>query len=119
MAMTGDQHTGPLKSGAPVVDYATGTTAAFAIATAMFQRERNGGKGQFVDVSMSDTALMLSSPYLTALLWNGKKPEPKGTHDPSRSEKYGGIRLKAQLSRKCIHRYVSLNCCNPVFEARP
>ncbi|UYG03369.1 CoA transferase [Halomonas sp. LR3S48] len=82
MAMTGNRHTGPLKSGAPVVDYATGTTAAFAIATALFQRERNGGKGQFVDVSMLDTALMLTSPYLTALLWNGKKPEPKGNTFP-------------------------------------
>ncbi|AZM97487.1 CaiB/BaiF CoA transferase family protein [Vreelandella venusta] len=82
MAMTGDRHSGPLKSGAPMVDYATGTTAAFAISTALFQRERNGGNGQFVDVSMSDTALMLSSPYLTALLWNGKKPEPKGNTFP-------------------------------------
>lgn len=82
MSMTGDRQTGPLKSGAPVVDYATGTTAAFAITTALFQRERNGGKGQFVDVSMLDTALMLTSPYLTALLWNGKKPEPKGNTFP-------------------------------------
>ncbi|MCE8035508.1 CoA transferase [Billgrantia tianxiuensis] len=82
MAMTGDRQTGPLKSGAPVVDYATGTTAAFSIASALFQRERNGGKGQFIDVSMLDTALMLTSPYLTALLWNGKKPEPKGNTFP-------------------------------------
>ncbi|MGY6566088.1 MAG: CaiB/BaiF CoA transferase family protein [Halomonadaceae bacterium] len=82
MAMTGDRHTGPLKSGAPVVDYATGTTAAFAIATALFQRERNGGKGQFIDVSMLDTALMLTSPALTALLWNGAEPEPKGNTFP-------------------------------------
>ena len=51
MAMTGHGDGRPLKSGAPVVDYATGTSAAYAIATALFQRERNGGKGQFIDVS--------------------------------------------------------------------
>ena len=60
MAMTGHGDGRPLKSGAPVVDYTTGTSAAYAIATALFQRERNGGKGQFIDVSMLDVALILS-----------------------------------------------------------
>lgn len=82
MAMTGHGDGRPLKSGAPVVDYATGTTAAFAISTALFQRERNGGKGQFIDVSMLDVALILSSSHLTGYLWNGKHPEQKGNTFP-------------------------------------
>lgn len=82
MAMTGTTENSPLKCGAPVVDYATGTTAAFAITAALLQRERNGGKGQFVDVSMHDVALMLTSPYLTGYLWNGKHPEAKGNRFP-------------------------------------
>nr|WP_300310553.1 CaiB/BaiF CoA-transferase family protein [Halomonas sp.] len=82
MAMTGHGDGRPLKSGAPVVDYATGTTAALAISTALFQRERNGGKGQFVDVSMLDVALILSSSHLTGYLWNGKHPEQKGNTFP-------------------------------------
>lgn len=82
MAMTGHGDGRPLKSGAPVVDYATGTTAAFAISTALFQRERNGGKGQFIDVSMLDVALILSSSHLTGFLWNGKHPEQKGNTFP-------------------------------------
>lgn len=78
MAMTGTVESGPLKCGAPVVDYATGTTAAFAIAAALVQRERNGGRGQHVDVSMHDVALMLCSPYVTGYLWNGSRPKQKG-----------------------------------------
>lgn len=82
MAMTGTAESGPLKCGAPVVDYATGTTAAFAIAAALFQRERNGGRGQHIDVSMHDVALTLCSPYVTGYLWNGSRPKPKGNDYP-------------------------------------
>lgn len=82
MAMTGHGDGRALKSGAPVVDYATGTSAAYAIATALFQRERNGGKGQFIDVAMLDVALILTSSHLTGFLWNGKHPEQKGNTFP-------------------------------------
>ncbi|MBU1297119.1 MAG: CoA transferase [Gammaproteobacteria bacterium] len=82
MAMTGHGDGRPLKSGAPVVDYATGTTAAFAISTALFQREREGGKGQFIDVSMLDVAMILYSSHLTSYMWNGKHPEQKGNVFP-------------------------------------
>jgi len=82
MAMTGHGDGKPLKSGAPVVDYATGTTAAFAISAALFQREREDGKGQFIDVSMLDVALILSSSHLTSYTWNGKHPEQKGNTFP-------------------------------------
>lgn len=82
MAMTGDEDGDPLKCGGPVVDYATGTTAAYAVTAALLQRERNGGKGQFVDVSMLDVALILCSPYITGYLWNGSHPKPKGNRFP-------------------------------------
>ena len=82
MAITGSDDGDPLKCGAPVVDYATGTTAAYAITAALLQRERNGGSGQFVDVSMLDVALVLCSPYVTGYLWNGSHPKPKGNRFP-------------------------------------
>ncbi|ASY65343.1 CAIB/BAIF family protein (plasmid) [Sinorhizobium sojae CCBAU 05684] len=83
MTMTGSEDGDPLKCGAPVVDYATGTTAAYAITAALLQRERNGGSsGQFVDVSMLDVALVLCSPYVTGYLWNGSHPKPKGNRFP-------------------------------------
>ncbi|TJZ90916.1 CoA transferase [Paracoccus gahaiensis] len=82
MAMTGFGDGKPLKSGAPVVDYATGTTAAFAITAALFQRQQNGGRGQHVDVSMLDVALILASSHVTAFTWNGSHPKQKANTFP-------------------------------------
>ena len=81
MAMTGTNESAPLKTGAPVVDYATGTTGAFAIATALFHRERTG-RGQHIDLSMLDVALVLSSSHVAAHGWNGAHPEPHGNRFP-------------------------------------
>ncbi len=77
MDMTGHGDGRPLKCGAPVVDYATGLTAAFAIAAALFQRERTGS-GQYIDVSMLDVALTLMTAPTTDFLWTGKHPKAKG-----------------------------------------
>ncbi|MEJ2002310.1 MAG: CoA transferase, partial [Maritimibacter sp.] len=77
MDMTGHGDGRPLKCGAPVVDYATGLTAAFAISAALFQRERTG-KGQRIDVSMLDVALTLMTSPATDFLWTGKHPKAKG-----------------------------------------
>jgi crotonobetainyl-CoA:carnitine CoA-transferase CaiB-like acyl-CoA transferase len=82
MAMTGEPQTNPVKCGAPVVDYATGTTAAMAILAALLQRSQTDGKGQFVDVAMSDVAMILCSSHLTGFLWNGAHPEQKGNRYP-------------------------------------
>lgn len=82
MAMTGEPQTNPVKCGAPVVDYATGTTAAMAILAALLQRSQTDGKGQFVDVAMSDVAMILCSSHLTGFLWNGSHPEQKGNRYP-------------------------------------
>ena len=48
MAMTGTKDVHPVKLGSPAVDYATGMTGAFALASALFQRERTG-RGQRAD----------------------------------------------------------------------
>jgi len=81
MAMTGDAGASPVKCGAPVVDYATGTTAAAAILAALLHR-RDSGRGQFVEVAMSDVALILCSSHVTGYLWNGSHPEQKGNRYP-------------------------------------
>jgi crotonobetainyl-CoA:carnitine CoA-transferase CaiB-like acyl-CoA transferase len=70
-----------IKTGAPVLDYATGAMAAFAIAAALLQRER-GGTGQFIDVAMQDTALMLMSTSIMNLLHGGKPPAAHGNEHP-------------------------------------
>lgn len=82
MAMTGEPGAAPVKCGAPVVDYATGTTAAMAILAALLQRSQGDGLGQFVEVAMSDVAMILASSHLTGYLWNGAHPEQKGNRYP-------------------------------------
>lgn len=82
MAMTGDDPTKPFKCGAPIMDYAAGTTTAYAIAAALLQRARNGGTGNFVDVSMLDVAMMFATSHVASYFWSGKAPAPKGNTYP-------------------------------------
>lgn len=81
MAMTGHGDGRPLKSGAQVVDYATGLAAVFAISAALYQRERTG-RGQFIDLSMLDVSLMLLTSHVAGHSWNGAHPEAKGNRFP-------------------------------------
>jgi crotonobetainyl-CoA:carnitine CoA-transferase CaiB-like acyl-CoA transferase len=75
MAMTGTAESGPLKAGAPLLDYASGTMAAFALTAALLRRERTG-EGQHIDVAMTDTALLLMAPVISSLLNGGRAPRP-------------------------------------------
>jgi len=73
MATTGTEEVNPIKFGSPAVDYATGTMGAFALASALFQRERTG-RGQRIDLAMLDVAMILMSSHLTGYLRNGVEP---------------------------------------------
>src|SRR5713226_3444021 len=77
MAMMGTKDVHPVKFGAPVIDYATGMTGAFALSAALFQRERTG-RGQRIDMAMLDVAMILMSSHLTGYLRNGVHPKPHG-----------------------------------------
>src|SRR5713226_2373061 len=77
MAMTGTKDVHPVKLGSPAIDYATGITGAFALASALFQRERTG-RGQRIDMAMLDVAMILMSSHLTGYLRNGVHPKPHG-----------------------------------------
>lgn len=79
MTMTGTPDVNPVKFGAPAVDYATGTMAAFALASALFQRERTG-RGQRIDLAMYDVALMLAASHVAAYKRTGKPPRPDGNN---------------------------------------
>src|SRR6201982_2950547 len=81
MAMTGTKDVHPVKFGAPAIDYATGMTGAFALASALFQRERTG-RGQRIDMAMLDVAMILMSSHLTGYLRNGVHPKPHGNRHP-------------------------------------
>lgn len=77
MAMTGTEEVHPLELGVMAVDYATGTMGAFALAAALFQRERTG-HGQHIDMAMLDVAMILMASHLTGYTRNGRHPKPHG-----------------------------------------
>jgi crotonobetainyl-CoA:carnitine CoA-transferase CaiB-like acyl-CoA transferase len=88
MATTGTPEVNPIKTGAPVIDYATGTMCAFAISGALFQRERTG-RGQYIDSSMLDVALILMGSHITSYLRTGQEPKPRGNRmDRASSQLY-------------------------------
>lgn len=83
MSVTGTQETAPTRAGFVVCDTTAAITASFAIAAALFRRDRTG-EGEMIDVSMLDSALtsMASWPisnYLNA----GREPRPLGNHNPT------------------------------------
>ena len=88
MALTGTPETGPLRTGAPIVDYATGMTAAMAVMAALLRRAQTG-LGAFVDVSMLETAFALMSSTITDYQLTGKAPTPRGNAANSRSPSSG------------------------------
>jgi crotonobetainyl-CoA:carnitine CoA-transferase CaiB-like acyl-CoA transferase len=109
MAATGTPEVSPLKTGAPVIDYSTGTTAAFAIATALFQRERSG-RGQHIDCSMLDVALMLQASHITGHSITGKEGGLKGNqHTYATGNMYetkqGHVMLAASNNRQSTRLY--------------
>src|SRR6516225_1200148 len=81
MATTGTDKVNPIKFGSPAVDYATGTMGAFALASALFQRERTG-RGQRIDLAMLDVAMMLMGSHLTGYMRTGAEPRPHGNKQP-------------------------------------
>jgi crotonobetainyl-CoA:carnitine CoA-transferase CaiB-like acyl-CoA transferase len=60
MSLTGEADGPPLKTAIPVVDYATGLYAAFAIMAALFRRQLTG-EGQLVTISLLESALAMTS----------------------------------------------------------
>jgi crotonobetainyl-CoA:carnitine CoA-transferase CaiB-like acyl-CoA transferase len=83
MSVTGYPENGPTRAGFAVVDAAAGMTAAFAVASALFQRQTTG-KGQLVDVSMLDSALSFLSPAVADWTFTGYRPVQSGNMAVSR-----------------------------------
>lgn len=77
MSFTGTPESGPLKAGTTVVDYMSGFATALAVVTALYHRTSTG-RGQFIDVSMLETAL-LGMSYIVSNVQNaGFKPKLMG-----------------------------------------
>src|SRR5262249_8117306 len=64
MSVPGQKDAGPMRVGFALCDAIGGMTAAFAVASALYQRTHTG-RGQLVDVAMLDAALSFLSAYVT------------------------------------------------------
>lgn len=73
MWLNGEPEQGPLKVGLPFADTFSGYVAAFAVMTALFQRERTG-QGQFIDIGMLDATLVLLSQGIATFGMSGVAP---------------------------------------------
>lgn len=80
MSITGDEQSAPLRAGYPVADTISGITAAFAISSALVQRQRSG-EGTFIDVSMLDSALVTMGWVISNYLIAGTEPRPHGNNN--------------------------------------
>jgi crotonobetainyl-CoA:carnitine CoA-transferase CaiB-like acyl-CoA transferase len=93
MSVTGSPETGPMKTGAAFIDYATGLNAAFAITAAVLERNRTG-ESQRVDVAMLDTTLLLMANMITDYKTCGYVTPPMGNEPQSRSPSAGLFQAK-------------------------
>jgi crotonobetainyl-CoA:carnitine CoA-transferase CaiB-like acyl-CoA transferase len=73
-----------LRVGYPVADTTGGITAAFAIAAALFRRERTG-EGEFIDVSMLESTLVAMGWVVSNWLIAGVRPQPLGNENMTAS----------------------------------
>jgi formyl-CoA transferase len=90
MATLSGEREGPAyKVGFPVIDYAAGIYAAFAISAALHQRTLTG-TGQVIDVAMLDAAIALMGSTAGGILYSGGKPQRIGNAAFSGSP-YSGI----------------------------
>ena len=83
MAITGHPETGPTRAGFAVCDVLSGATAAFAVSSALYQRDRTG-KGQFVDVSMLEATMAFLSGQIADWSVAGHRQQLSGNQAVSR-----------------------------------
>ena len=88
MQTTGTDDMGPVKVGAPYVDYATGLNAAFALMAALRERDRTD-EPQTVNVAMLDTALNLMANNLVTTATTGNEIPKLGNEAASRAPSSG------------------------------
>jgi crotonobetainyl-CoA:carnitine CoA-transferase CaiB-like acyl-CoA transferase len=77
MSVNGEADGGPLRMGVPIVDIVTGMNAAIGILLALQERARSG-RGQYVDVSLYDSALSVLHPYAANFFYSGRIPQRVG-----------------------------------------
>jgi len=83
MSVTGSEESAPLRVGYPVSDTIGGMTAAFAIAAALADRQRNDAV--FLDVSMLEATMATMGWAVSNYLVAGREPRPMGNENVTAS----------------------------------
>jgi crotonobetainyl-CoA:carnitine CoA-transferase CaiB-like acyl-CoA transferase len=91
-SVNGDDRSGPVRAGIPLVDIGTGLFTAIGALMALHERERSG-KGQFIDTSLFDTGVALMHPHIANYLLSGEVPGLTGNAHPNISP-YDKFRTK-------------------------
>ena len=112
-AATGTEASGPIKTAAPVIDYATGTMGAFAISAALYQCLRTG-QGQYIDMAMLDVALILQASHITDYLHSGRHSKRAGNkmrfaESSMHEAKDGLVQLAASNGRQHRRFYAAID----------
>ncbi|MCC6947960.1 MAG: CoA transferase [Bradyrhizobiaceae bacterium] len=81
MSITGEPGGRPLRAGAPIIDVATGVSAAYAVLGALIRRMRSG-EGDYIDVSLFEQTVFLQSPVFSWALMEGINPPRLGNRSP-------------------------------------
>lgn len=84
-----DRQGDPWRVGFPMIDYVAGLMAAFAISSALLQRERSG-VGQIIDVAMMDAAVAMMAPAMAPFMQGITPPDRTGGRAASGSP-YSGL----------------------------
>jgi len=93
MNLTGFEGQGPIRTGAPIIDYGVALAASFAISSALFKRTQTG-IGSFIDVSMLETAYTLMSSTIVDYFYTGNEPKQRGNAANSKSPASGSFECK-------------------------
>ena len=82
ISVTGEPGRPPLRAGVSLIDQGTGMWGAFAVLSALLEREQTG-VGREIDVALYETAVTFMCYHLIGYLGSGTVPVPRGSAFPS------------------------------------
>jgi formyl-CoA transferase len=81
-SVNGDKVSGGTRMGIPLVDIGTGLYTVLGILMAVIERERSG-QGQYLDMTLYDSAVALMFPHIPNYVLSGKTPQLTGNAHPN------------------------------------
>ena len=82
LSVNGEEGSNPTRLGLAMVDMGTGLYAAISILMALMERQRSG-QGQYLDMTLYDSAVSLMHPHIVNFNFSGKVPGPTGNAHPN------------------------------------